>query len=42
MKKSYKEKLNVIGTNDNKLNKETDSTAEGRRKIDYLKFILMR
>jgi hypothetical protein len=31
--------IKYIGTNETLLNKETDSTAEGRRKIDYLKFI---
>ena len=32
-------KIKYIGTNETLLNKETDSTAEGRREIDYLKFI---
>lgn len=32
-------RIKFIGTNDSKLNKETDSTAEGRRKVDYIKFI---
>ena len=32
-------KIKFIGTNETLLNKETDSTAEGRREIDYLKFI---
>ena len=32
-------KIKYIGTNETLLNKETDSIAEGRREIDYLKFI---
>ena len=32
-------KIKYIGTNETLLNKETDSNSEGRRKIDYLKFI---
>lgn len=32
-------KIQYIGTNETRLNKLTDSTDEGRRKIDYLKFI---
>lgn len=32
-------KLKYIGTNETLLNKKTDSTSEGRRPIDYLKFI---
>ncbi len=32
-------KLQFIGTNETILNKKTDSTAEGRRPLDYLKFI---
>ena len=32
-------KLKFIGTNETLLNKKTDSTNEGRRPIDYLKFI---
>tara|TARA_B110001450_G_scaffold107353_1_gene101611 strand:+ start:53 stop:718 length:666 start_codon:yes stop_codon:yes gene_type:complete len=31
--------IKYIGTNETLLNKNTDSTSEGRRKIDYLKFI---
>jgi hypothetical protein len=31
--------IKYIGTNETLLNKKTDSTSEGRRKIDYLKFI---
>ena len=31
--------LKFIGTNETTLNKKTDSTAEGRRDVDYLKFI---
>lgn len=31
--------IKYIGTNETLLNKETDSTEKGRRKIDYLKFI---
>ena len=31
--------IQYIGTNETTLNKETDSTAEGRRRVDYLKFI---
>jgi hypothetical protein len=31
--------LKFIGTNETTLNKKTDSTAEGRREVDYLKFI---
>ena len=32
-------KLKFIGTNESLLNKRTDSTNEGRRPIDYIKFI---
>ena len=32
-------KLKFIGTNETILNKKTDSSAEGRRPLDYLKFI---
>ena len=32
-------KIKYIGTNETRLNKLTDSTDEGRRKVDYLKFI---
>lgn len=31
--------IKYIGTNETLLNKKTDSTGEGRREIDYLKFI---
>lgn len=31
--------IRFIGTNESLLNKKTDSTSEGRRPIDYLKFI---
>lgn len=31
--------IKYIGTNETLLNKKTDSTSEGRRTIDYLKFI---
>ena len=32
-------KIKYIGTNETLMNKKTDTTAEGRRSIDYLKFI---
>ena len=32
-------KIKYIGTNETLMNKKTDTTAEGRRPIDYLKFI---
>lgn len=32
-------KIKFIGTNETLMNKKTDTTAEGRRHIDYLKFI---
>lgn len=32
-------KVKFIGTNETLMNKKTDSTSEGRRDIDYLKFI---
>jgi hypothetical protein len=31
--------IKYIGTNETLLNKKSDSTSEGRRKLDYLKFI---
>ena len=31
--------IKYIGTNETLLNKKTDSTSEGRRILDYLKFI---